>query len=33
VQKIKFLGVVVFERKRFEAIVDSNVYAHMYERP
>jgi hypothetical protein len=30
VQKIKFVGVVVFE-KRFEAIVDGNVYA--YERP
>jgi hypothetical protein len=31
VQKIKFVGVVVFEKKRFEAIVDGNVYA--YERP
>jgi hypothetical protein len=27
VQKIKFVGVVVFEKKRFEAIVDGNVYA------
>jgi hypothetical protein len=31
VQKIKFVGVVVFEKKRFEAIVDGNAYA--YERP
>jgi hypothetical protein len=31
VQKIKFVGVVVFEKKRFEAIVDGNTYA--YERP
>jgi hypothetical protein len=33
VQKIKnkFVGVVVFEKKRFEAIVDSNTYT--YERP
>jgi hypothetical protein len=30
-QKIKFVGVVVLEKKRFEAIVDGNVYA--YERP
>jgi hypothetical protein len=29
VQKIKFVGVVVFEKKRFEAIVDGNAY----ERP
>jgi hypothetical protein len=26
VQKIKFVGVVVFEKKRFEAIVDGNAY-------
>jgi hypothetical protein len=26
VQKIKFVGVVVFEKKRFEAIVDGNTY-------
>jgi hypothetical protein len=31
VQKIKFVGVVVFEQKRFEAIVDGNMYP--YERP
>jgi hypothetical protein len=31
VQKIKFVGEVVFEKKRFEAIVDGNAYA--YERP
>jgi hypothetical protein len=31
VQKIKFVVVVVFEKKRFEAIVDGNVYT--YERP
>jgi hypothetical protein len=31
VQKIKFVGIVVFEKKRFEAIVDSNTYA--YETP
>jgi hypothetical protein len=31
VQKIKFVGVVVFEKKRFEAMVDGNAYA--YERP
>jgi hypothetical protein len=31
VQKIKFVGVVVFEKKRFEAIVDGKAYA--YERP
>jgi hypothetical protein len=31
VQKIKFVGVVVLEKKRFEAIVDSNAY--VYERP
>jgi hypothetical protein len=30
VQKKKFVGVVVFEKKRFEAIVDGNAYA--YER-
>jgi hypothetical protein len=29
VQKIKFVGVVVFEKKGFEAIVDGNAY----ERP
>jgi hypothetical protein len=29
VQKIKFVGVIVFEKKRFEAIVDGNAY----ERP
>jgi hypothetical protein len=29
--KKKFVGVVVFEKKRFEAKVDANVYA--YERP
>jgi hypothetical protein len=33
VQKIKFVGVVVFEKKRFEAIVDGNAYAYAYERP
>jgi hypothetical protein len=27
----KFVGVVVFETKRFKAIVDGNAYA--YERP
>jgi hypothetical protein len=31
VQKINFVGVVVFEKKRFEAIVDGNTY--VYERP
>jgi hypothetical protein len=31
VLKIKFVGEVVFEKKRFEAIVDGNTYA--YERP
>jgi hypothetical protein len=31
VQKIKFVGVVVYEKKRFEAIVEGNAYA--YERP
>jgi hypothetical protein len=31
VPKIKFVGVVVFMKKKFEAIVDSNTYA--YERP
>jgi hypothetical protein len=31
VQKIKFVGVVVFEKKRFEAIVEGNAYT--YERP
>jgi hypothetical protein len=30
-EKIKLLCVVVFEKKRFEAIVDGNTYA--YERP
>jgi hypothetical protein len=30
--KIKFVGVVVFEKKRFQAIVDGNVYAYAYER-
>jgi hypothetical protein len=29
--KKKFVGLVVFEKKRFEAIVDGHVYA--YERP
>jgi hypothetical protein len=35
VQTIKFVGVVVFEKKRFEAKVDSNayMYAYTYERP
>jgi hypothetical protein len=33
VQKIKFVGVVVFEKKRFEAIVDSNAYVYAYARP
>jgi hypothetical protein len=37
VQKIKFVGVVVFDKKRFKAIVDGNayayVYAYAYERP
>jgi hypothetical protein len=28
-----FVGVVVFEKKRFEAIVDGNAYAYAYERP
>jgi hypothetical protein len=32
VQTIKFVGLVVFEKKRFEAIVDSNTYAYFYER-
>jgi hypothetical protein len=27
------LGVVVFEKKRFEAIVDGNAYAYAYEMP
>jgi hypothetical protein len=31
--KNKVLGVVVFEKKRFEAIVDGNAYAYSYERP
>jgi hypothetical protein len=31
VQKTKFVGVVVFEKKRIEAIVDGNAYE--YERP
>jgi hypothetical protein len=31
VQRLKFVGVLVFEKKRFEAIVDGNAYA--YERP
>jgi hypothetical protein len=31
VQKIKFVGVVVFEKKRFETIVDGNAY--VYKRP
>jgi hypothetical protein len=33
--KIKFVGVVVFEKKKFELIVDNNsyVYAYAYERP
>jgi hypothetical protein len=30
VQKIKFVGVEFFEKKRFKAIVDGNAYA--YER-
>jgi hypothetical protein len=30
-KKIKFVGVVVFEKMRFEAIVDGNAYT--YERP
>jgi hypothetical protein len=30
VQKINFVGVVVFEKKRFEAIVDGNAYAYVY---
>jgi hypothetical protein len=29
VQK-KFVGVVVFEKKRFEAIVDGNAYVYAY---
>jgi hypothetical protein len=33
VQKIKFVGVVVFEKKRFEAIVDGNAYVYAYEKP
>jgi hypothetical protein len=32
-QKIKFVGVVVFGKKRFEAIVDGSAYAYAYERP
>jgi hypothetical protein len=28
VQKIKFVGVIVFEKKRFETIVDGNAYAY-----
>jgi hypothetical protein len=31
VQTIKFVGVVVCEKKRFKTIVDGNAYA--YERP
>jgi hypothetical protein len=30
VQKVKFVGIVVFEKKRFEAIVDGNAYAYVY---
>jgi hypothetical protein len=37
VQKIKFVGVAVFEKKIFEAIVGGNAYAYAdvyaYERP
>jgi hypothetical protein len=33
VQTIKFVGVVVYEKKRFEAIVDGNAYVYTYERP
>jgi hypothetical protein len=34
VQKIKFVGVVVFEKKRFEAKIDgNNAYVNPYERP
>jgi hypothetical protein len=29
VQKIKFVGVVVFEKKRFKAIADGNAYAEI----
>jgi hypothetical protein len=32
VQKIKFVGVVVFEKKRFEAIVDGNAFVYAYAR-
>jgi hypothetical protein len=32
VQKIKFVGVVVFEKKKFEAIVDCNAYTYPYMR-
>jgi hypothetical protein len=31
VQKIKLVGVEVFEKKRFESKIDANVY--VYERP
>jgi hypothetical protein len=33
VQNIKFVGVVVFEYKWFEAIVEGNGYLYQYERP
>jgi hypothetical protein len=33
VQKIKFVSVVVFEKKGFEAKVDGNGYVYVYERP
>jgi hypothetical protein len=33
VQKIKIVGVVVFKKKRFKAIVDGNAYTYTYEKP
>jgi hypothetical protein len=32
-KKIKFVGVVVFEKKRFKEKVDTNVYTYAYKRP
>jgi hypothetical protein len=32
VQKIRFVGVVVFEKKRLEAIVDGNAYARPWHK-
>jgi hypothetical protein len=33
VQKIKFVGLVVFEKKRLEAKIDVNAYAYVHKRP